>query len=88
MTTLSPISVRMTKQERDMLQQAADSSRTNLSDYIRRKAIEAAEAELLDRRTIAIPADKWEEFEAWAASPSRDIPELRALAGWRAPWKT
>ena len=87
MTSLAPVSVRVTPAEREMLRAAAEQSKTNLSDYIRRKAIEAAEIELLERREVVIPVENWERFEAWANSPPQDIPELRALAEWRPLWK-
>ena len=87
MSDTAPVSVRVTAAERDLLATAAKQSHTNLSDFIRRKAIEAAEMDLLERRIITIPAEDWERFEDWAKSPPRDIPELRALAAWRPAWK-
>ena len=63
-------------------------ARTNLSDFVRRKAIEAAEAEILARRIITIPAKDWERFEAWAAAPAQQVPGLAEL-GQRPPtWRT
>jgi hypothetical protein len=38
-----------------------------------RKAQEAAEADVPERRIITIPAKDWERFEAWVASPAREI---------------
>ena len=87
MVNLAPLSVRVTPAEREMLRAAAEHSKTNLSDYVRRKAIEAAEMELLERHEVVIPVEHWERFEAWANSPPQDIPELRALAEWRPSWK-
>lgn len=87
MTSLGPVSVRVTKQERELLQQAAEQSRTNLSDFIRRKAVEAAELELMDRRIVTIPAEDWEKFEAWVRSPPEDRPRLRELAKSRPAWE-
>ncbi len=77
MANLAPVSVRMTANERDLLEAAAEQSHTNLSDFIRRKAIEAAELTLMDRRVVTIPAEHWEKFEAWVNSPPRELPELR-----------
>lgn len=87
MTSLAPLSVRVTPAEREMLRAAAEQSKTNLSDYIRRKALEAAELELLDQRRITIPADKWEEFEAWVRSPPQDLPKLRKLMASKPVWE-
>ena len=53
------LSVRVSPAERSMLESAAVLARTTLSDFIRRKAIEAAEAEMLDRSLMMIPAADW-----------------------------
>jgi uncharacterized protein (DUF1778 family) len=87
MSSLAPVSVRMTANERDLLEAAAKNAHTNLSDFIRRKAIEAAELDLMERRLITIPAEDWEKFEAWVRSPPEDRPRLRELANSRPAWE-
>lgn len=81
------LSVRVSRDERALLEAAAKHARTNLSDFIRRKAIEAAEADLLERRIVTIPAEDWEKFEAWVDAPARDIPALRQLSATRPAWQ-
>ena len=81
-----PVSVRVSPSERNLLENAAAQARTSLSDFIRRKALEAAEMELFDRRVVTIPAEDWERFEAWALAPAKDVPSLRELAAFRPPW--
>ncbi len=80
------LSVRVSPAEREMLQAAAEEARTNLSDFIRRKSVEAAELELMDRSVITIPAEDWERFEAWVNAPAKDVPALRELAKHRPAW--
>lgn len=89
MTRASPavVSVRVSRDERALLEAAAEQARTNLSDFIRRRALEAAEADLLERRTVTIPAEDWEKFEAWVDAPARDVPALRKLAATRPAWR-
>jgi uncharacterized protein (DUF1778 family) len=88
MASLSPVlSVRVSPGERDILAFAARRSRTSLSDFIRRKALEAAEMEVLDHRVVTIPAEDWERFEAWVGAPAKDIPALRTLAASRPAWR-
>ena len=88
MSNLAPVSVRMTANERDLLEAAAKNAHTNLSDFIRRKAIEAAELELLTNpRAIIISAEDWEKFEEWVRSPPEDRPRLRELAKSRPVWE-
>lgn len=82
-----PVSVRVTPAERDLLEAAAAQARTNLSDFVRRKAIEAAEMELLDHRIVTIPAAEWERFEAWAHAPAKPVPALHNLSATRPAWR-
>lgn len=81
------LSVRVSPDERALLEAAAEQARTNLSDFVRRKALEAAEIDLLDRRLVAIPAEDWDKFEEWARAPARDVPALRKLAGEPPAWR-
>jgi uncharacterized protein (DUF1778 family) len=83
----SVLSVRLSKQERALLEHASAQARTNVSDFVRRRAIEAAEIEVLERRTITIPAKDWARFEAWAARPAREIGALKELAGGAPTWR-
>jgi uncharacterized protein (DUF1778 family) len=54
---------------------------------ISRKAVEAAEMAVLDRRLVTIPAGDWEKFEQWAKSPACELPKLRKLAASRPVWE-
>jgi uncharacterized protein (DUF1778 family) len=73
----SILSVRVSDDERSLLEAASEQAHTNLSDFVRRKAIEAAEIEFLERRVVTIPASDWEAFEAWAHRPARKIAALK-----------
>jgi uncharacterized protein (DUF1778 family) len=83
----SVLSVRVTDEERSLLEAASEQARTNLSDFIRRKALEAAEIDVLDRRVVTIPARNWEAFEAWAHRPGQKITALETLARKPPKWK-
>jgi uncharacterized protein (DUF1778 family) len=85
--TSSVLSVRLSDEERVLLEAASSQARTNLSDFVRRKALEAAEADLLDRRVVTIPAKDWARFEAWAAAPAREIAGLKDLASRPPTWR-
>jgi uncharacterized protein (DUF1778 family) len=89
-TSTSVLSVRVSDAERQLLQDASDEARTNISDFVRRKAIEAAELQLTERRIITIPAKDWDKIEAWAkAKPrtSKAMPGLVALAKAKPTWE-
>src|SRR6266481_2180858 len=81
------LSVRLNDQERALLEAASSQARTNVSDFVRRKALEAAELDVLERRIVTIPAKDWERFEAWAAKPPREIPGLKDLAAKPPTWR-
>jgi uncharacterized protein (DUF1778 family) len=81
------LSVRLSDQERLLLEAASLQAHTNLSDFVRRKALEAAETELLDRRVITIPAKDRVRFDAWARKPAREIPALKELASRPPTWR-
>ena len=85
--TTSVLSVRVSEAERDLLEAAAEKARTSLSDFVRRTAIEAAEIECMERRIIAIPANDWATFEAWAKSPAKQNAALKELAKRRPTWQ-
>jgi uncharacterized protein (DUF1778 family) len=84
----SVLSVRLSDQDRVLLEAASSQSRTNLSDFVRRKALEAAEVDLLEHRIVTIPAKDWERFEAWATEPAREIAGLKDLALRSSTWRT
>ncbi len=83
----SVLSVRLSEEERALLEAASTRARTNVSDFVRRRALEAAELDLLERRIVTIPAQDWERFEAWAARPARKIAGIRNLARKPPTWR-
>ncbi|HZP18732.1 MAG TPA: DUF1778 domain-containing protein [Bauldia sp.] len=85
--TTTVLSVRVSPEERALLEAASEQTRTSLSEFVRRKAVDAAEAEILERRIITIPAKDWEAFEVWASRPAEDNPPLRELAATKPAWE-
>lgn len=83
----SILSVRVSPGERALLEAAAAQSRTTLSEFMRRRALEAAEAEILNRSVVTIPAKDWEKFEAWISRPAEAIPALAELARRTPSWE-
>ena len=83
----SVLSVRVSEEERQLLEAASEQAHTNLSDFIRRKALEAAEVDFLERRVVTIPAKDWEAFEAWARRPAKEIPALKGLVRKPLQWQ-
>lgn len=86
-STTSILSVRVNPDERAILEAAAEQARTSLSDFVRRKAVEAAEADVLNRTVVIIPAKDWEAFEAWINRPAEVVPALKKLARIVPSWE-
>jgi uncharacterized protein (DUF1778 family) len=86
----SVLSVRLSDTERQLLEDASEEARTSISDFVRRKAIEAAELQLMERRIVTIPAQAWDRIEAWARAKPRKrkaLPGLVALAKAKPTWE-
>ena len=81
------LSVRVTPNERALLEAAAEQSRTTLSEFMRRKSVEAAEMDVLNRSIVTIPAKDWEAFEAWINRPPEAKDKLARLARRRPSWE-
>ena len=81
------LSVRVNPDERAILEAAAAQAHTTLSEFVRRKALESAEADVLNRNVITIPAENWAAFEAWLHKPAQKVPALTKLAKRRSCWK-
>ena len=81
----SVLSVRLSDYERALLEAASVEARTNISNFVRRKALEGAEI-VLERRVV-IPAKDWERFESWAAKPARELPGIKELARRPPTWR-
>lgn len=86
--TSTVISVRVSADERAMLEAAAYSAHTSLSDFVRRKSMEAAEIEILQRSIVTIPAESWDAFEAWLHRPAQPSPALAELMTMKPVWQS
>ena len=85
--TTTVLSVRVSQEERAILEAASEQAHTSLSEFIRRKAVDAAESDMLDRRIVTIPAKDWDKFEAWASKPARKNAALKELAKKKPTWQ-
>lgn len=81
------LSVRLSDEERALLEAASSQARTNVSDFVRRKALDAAELDMMERRVVSIPSKDWERFERWAKAPAREIAGLKELSAKPSTWR-
>jgi uncharacterized protein (DUF1778 family) len=71
--------VRVTKFERELLDEASRATRTSVSDFVVMAATEAAEQVLADRTSFRLPPEKWAEFARALDAAPRQLPRLRQL---------
>ena len=79
--------VEVSPSERAILQEAADQAHLEIGDFMRTKAIEAVETEILERKNVTIPVEHWDAFTAWLNRPPKSIPALRELARHKPAWE-
>ena len=61
-------------------------SRIARTSSARCKAVGSAEAEVLNRSVVTIPAKDWDAFNAWIKRPATVLPALAALARRTPSW--
>ncbi|MEX2630987.1 MAG: DUF1778 domain-containing protein [Tistlia sp.] len=80
------INLRVTRRQKALIDQAADSLGVNRTDFVVGASCREAEAVLLDRRHFLLEEGAYEAFVAALDAPPRDHPGLRDLLGRLAPW--
>ena len=81
------LSVRVTPDERALIEAAAEQTGASLSEFMRRKSVEAAELAVLNCGVVTIPAEDWEAFEAWIRRPAAKNKGLAKLARRKPSWE-
>lgn len=71
--------LRMTGEERALIDRAAAASGTDLTEFVITHASEAARCVLADRQSFAFDATVLEQWEGLNARPARELPGLAAL---------
>jgi uncharacterized protein (DUF1778 family) len=64
------LNLRLTPSQDAVLRQAAASRGESTSDYVLRHAVEAAEADLADRRVFVVRDEAWDELQRLLSAPS------------------
>jgi len=83
----SVLSVRLDDEERALLEAASKQAGISVSEFVQRKALEAAGADAIEHRVVTIPTKNWKQFEAWAAKPPRAVRGLEELARRPPTWR-
>jgi len=87
MPTSTILSVRVSPDEKTMIQHAAAEARSTVAEFMRRKAVEGAELELMERRVVQIDPDQWATFETMLDAPATDNTALQELSQRTPSWE-
>jgi uncharacterized protein (DUF1778 family) len=80
------LQLRVTPQQREVIEYAAASRQETITDYVIRHAVSAAQEDLADRRYFALDDAAWSAFHALLARPAVSKPHLQQLLAQPAPW--
>lgn len=83
----SILRIRVSRDEWTLLDAAARSARVPIGDFVRTKALAGAEAGMLQRSAVTIPAIGRDKFQAWIDRPAKEAPALRDLASRPPIWQ-
>lgn len=73
------IALRVSADQRVLLDEASRAEETTLSEFVLRAATRRAEDVLADRRRFVVSEADWNAFVAVLDQPARDLPRLRRL---------
>jgi len=80
------LQLRVSPQQRMVIQRAAEASHETVTDYVVRHAVSAAKNDLADRRYFALDEAAWTEFQSLLDRPASHKPELDRLFAQPEPW--
>lgn len=71
--------IRATEPEKELLAQAAKARHTNVSQFVLKASLEAANAVLVDQTLYYLPPEQWDAFCRRLDDPPKSIPALQQL---------
>jgi uncharacterized protein (DUF1778 family) len=81
------INIRVSRQQRDVIDLAAQTLGKSRSDFMVETAYREAEQVLLDRTVFTLDEQAFAEFEAMLDTPPAPTQGLRKLLTTKAPWE-
>lgn len=81
------INIRSSRQQRDLIDRAAEAAGKSRSEFMIEVACREATNVLLDQRFFFLDEEAFAEFQAMLDSPSEPNDELRKLLLTKAPWE-
>ncbi len=81
------INIRANRNQRELIDRAAESQGKNRSDFMLEASCREAETVLLDRRYFTLSEKAFREFTVRLDAPPADNEKLRRLLSTKAPWE-
>jgi uncharacterized protein (DUF1778 family) len=81
------INLRASRQQKALIDRAADALGRNRSDFMLETACREAEIVLLDRRYFALSSEEFRRFTSILDKPPESNARLRRLLKTKAPWE-
>ena len=81
------INLRATRQQKALIDRAADVLGRSRSDFMLGAVCREAESVLLDRRYFMLSDQAFRKFTTMLDKPPKDNPKLRRLLATKAPWE-
>jgi len=78
-TKQTRLTVRISTQQKNVIEQAARLLNTTLSNFVLQRAYDAAQAILAEQHQFRLPKEQWQAFCKALDAPPRDLPALRKL---------
>lgn len=78
-TKTERLNLRLTEAQDELLRRAAEAKGEPVSEYVLRHAVQAAEADLADRRVFLVDDATWKELLETLDGPPRPAARLRRL---------
>ena len=80
-TRSEKIDLRVSAENKHILQTAASVARRSLSEFVLESAMERAQETLPNRQAFGLDAERWEAFLTALDAPVRSMPRLSRLLG-------
>jgi uncharacterized protein (DUF1778 family) len=80
------INLRVSRNQKTLIDRAAEALGRNRSDFMLEAACREAEVVLLDRRYFSLPEEEFQRFTAMLDKPPASNPRLARLLRTKAPW--
>jgi uncharacterized protein (DUF1778 family) len=80
------LNIRTSREEKDLVEQAARATRVTSSRFVLQAAVKSAEEVLADQTKFVLQADKWGEFTALLDRPVQEIPALKEAVSKPTPF--